>query len=376
MKRTGVLEEIIEKYRLTSPLSSYDRRRIFKAKRKALSKIVKSEIYDSALVHAAVFFEHLLNRIGIKTTLAGGARAFAAASVIVFLVIVSSSLTVFYDYGTGRGPVTGIPEFRKGFILLAEGAVKITRNKREIAAVGTKERIITGDKIMTGPGGRLLFQMKKSLVSVESRSTASVEIGLKRKSLSLERGTLLCKVIPLETGEMFSVITPNAVAVVAGTGFGISYEKETTRVTVSQGAVKVTNLVKNYEIRVEKGQSAVIRGISTVKKPVKTGSREMQLLQKIGRLKYRENLSAIETNELREAVMAVMSEKTEKEKRSGITTLDDIRKKYGRLEEVRLYNGRVYTGAITSRGRFFTIITPGGVRRVRAKEVKNVRIIE
>jgi hypothetical protein len=378
MMRTKVLEDLIKKYKLTRPVSSADRRRILKSKRKTLSKIVKSEIYDSSFVSAAVLFDHLLNRFGMKTTLAGGARAFTAAAVIVFLVMVSSSLTVFYNYKVGRWPltvVTGVPEYQKGLILMARGEVKVIRNKKEISALKTEEKIITKDKIYTGADGRVLFQMEKSLVHMMPGSSAAAGIELRRKSISLRKGTVLCKVRSLNENEEFKVITPNAEAVVAGTLFSVSYEKETTRVTVSRGAVKVTSLINNQEIHVEEGQSAVISGTSISKEPEKTGSPEMRLLEKFDRLKYREDMSGTETMELRRAVMALEKVK-KKENKKRISTLDDIRKIYGRLEEIRLYNGRTYTGAIISRGSIFTIVTVRGTRKVRAKEVKNVRIIE
>lgn len=379
MKKTGMLEHVIDKYRLTRPLPAYDRERILRSKRKTLSKIVKSEIYDSVLVSPALFFDQFLNRIGMKTTPARGARAFAAAAVFSILLIITLSLTVFYDYGRETRPIAGVPETRKGFVLLAEGMVKIMRNNREIREMGTKERIVSGDVITTSAESKFLFQMEKSLVRLMPLSSVSVDMGLKIKSILLRKGTVLCRVKHLEGNETFRIMTPNAGIVVTGTGFSVTCNKKITSVTVSEGTVKATNLVNKNEVPVREGESVVISGTSIVKKPEKTGSERMELLLRFGKLEYMENINNREARELRKAVMSAMKKMNEnagEKKRNGGETYDKIREKYGRLEEVRLYNGQILTGAIISRGRFFTIVTTGGVKRVNSKNVKDVRIIK
>jgi hypothetical protein len=384
MKESARLEQILDRFKLTSPVSYSIRRKILRLKRKTLSKILKIEKYDSMFVSAAVNFHYLLNRLGFNTTLAGGARAFAAAAVFSLFVIISSSLAVVYNYGRVTQFIIaltgiGVQDYQKGFVLLAKGDAKIIRDNKELPAVKATDRLITKDEVVTGADGTIMFQMEiKTLVRMMPKSMGAVGIDLKAKSIFLRQGTVLCNVQELTKNEKFSVTTPNAMVNVAGTQFSITYESEKTIVTVIKGAVQAVNLKNNETTQVDEGKTAVITGDGIEVKYSEEA--EKIILQRFGRLEYMNNMkdkSEKEMDMFLEAVMALDREsEKEKEEDIKIVTLEDIKRKYGKLEEIQLYNGKRYTGAIISRGGIYSFVTLDGIKKIPAKDVKNVRIIK
>ncbi len=61
---------------------------------------------------------------------------------------------------------------------------------------------------------------------------------------------------------------------------------------------------------------------------------------------------------------------------ASLTTIDDIKREYGRVETVHLYGGKSHTGAvIATDGRNYTIVTLEGQVQVPMKDVKTRVII-
>ena len=56
-------------------------------------------------------------------------------------------------------------------------------------------------------------------------------------------------------------------------------------------------------------------------------------------------------------------------------SLQEIRARFGRIDVVTLYSGRVIRGAIVSRKASVEIITPSGLISVRANKIRNTRSI-
>jgi hypothetical protein len=381
MKESKKLEIILARYKLTSPLRYFLKRKILKSKRKTLVKIIKINGIDSAFVSAAAFFTDLFGRLGFRLSLAEGARAFAGAAVFCMLIIISSSLAVVYNYDRVSGYIIaliGIPDYQKGFIVGADENVKIVRYSRELS-LKAKDRLITKDEIITGANGTIVFQLeRKTQARMMPKSAGTVEIGLKAKSLFLRQGTVLFNILELAKDERFSVSAPNAIVIVTGTQFSVTYENERTMVTVLKGSVQVENLKSGKTTQIDEGKTAVIFENSIEMKDSEAA--EKTILQKFGRLEYMNNIlekSESETNKFWEVVTALdMENEMGKEEDIKINTLEDIKKKYGKLEEVQLYNGRRYTGAIISRGGIYSLITVDGIKKIQAKDVKNVRIIK
>jgi hypothetical protein len=56
-------------------------------------------------------------------------------------------------------------------------------------------------------------------------------------------------------------------------------------------------------------------------------------------------------------------------------TNDDIKVRYGKIEEVYLYNGKKYEGAVLTTDEFYTIVTVNGTFKIPMNEVKLRNII-
>lgn len=54
---------------------------------------------------------------------------------------------------------------------------------------------------------------------------------------------------------------------------------------------------------------------------------------------------------------------------------DEIKKEYGKIETVHLWNGKVYTGAVVNSNELYTIVTVQGIVNIPMKDVKLREII-
>ena len=54
---------------------------------------------------------------------------------------------------------------------------------------------------------------------------------------------------------------------------------------------------------------------------------------------------------------------------------DEIKKEYGKIETVHLWNGKVYTGAVVNNNELYTIVTVQGAVSIPMKDVKLREII-
>lgn len=56
-------------------------------------------------------------------------------------------------------------------------------------------------------------------------------------------------------------------------------------------------------------------------------------------------------------------------------TLSSLKEDFERLDEIRMYNGRIIQGAIISRGKTYLVLTPAGKIKIPEEQIKNIRII-
>jgi len=64
-----------------------------------------------------------------------------------------------------------------------------------------------------------------------------------------------------------------------------------------------------------------------------------------------------------------------KAKKDKFKTNDEIKKEYGKIETVTLWNGKTYTGAVINSNELYTIITIDGTIKIPMKDVKIRKII-
>lgn len=56
------------------------------------------------------------------------------------------------------------------------------------------------------------------------------------------------------------------------------------------------------------------------------------------------------------------------------STLQGLKEKYGRIDVITLFTGRVIQGIIKSRGEAYTILTPGGIMKVKVGNIMKTNV--
>lgn len=72
-------------------------------------------------------------------------------------------------------------------------------------------------------------------------------------------------------------------------------------------------------------------------------------------------------SEIKNNLKTTAAKTSQKEK---FTTNEEIKKEYGKLETVTLWNGKRYTGAVINTDEVYSIITIDGMIRIPMKDVK------
>jgi hypothetical protein len=239
---------------------------------------------------------------------------------------------------------------------------------------GEMERAITagvsiraGDVLSTGSSSPLLIKLKSGVSISAMQGTAfSINDGTDGDSILLNEGCVISRVPPL-SGRFYEIRTPDSSVRVTGTFFGVIYKNGKTDVMVSEGSVRVTNTASGsvFDLQspgfVESSPSMKRRGLS---------EKEKLLME---RLISDDSVTVPDPSAINEAFSLY------NDILSGISsvkrmTLDDIRVKYGQIDEVVLYSGKRYTGAIISRGVVMKIMTENGVVNVPSEQVRNIII--
>lgn len=246
----------------------------------------------------------------------------------------------------------------------------IVKRGADSHAAALKEAIHDGDIITTGAKSSLIVQTTgQDVFRVQENSVITFSVmNRNEKSLVLSNGSVLSKVAKLKKGSICKVKTPVALASVRGTRFLTSYNGSVAVVAVGEGKVSVSKTGVQEENAVDAGKTAVVEKtveIHDINSPEKTE------LEKLEAAQYLENPDAMSADEFDSYKKKIMEadEKLDGSS-SGLMTLEEIRAKYGRIDEITLYSGLIVKGAVISRGKTFTVVTPGGKRFIEATKIK------
>jgi len=370
-----ILNEILKKYDLVLPVLPREQRKIYRSKRKTLAVILGKNEKSSHLLNAAVRFYYMMRGMGMQVTLASGARAAVFASVFAVMVITGGSVLLLQNYIYNQGVIAVNDSDNKGFISAAAD-LKIIRNGTELITHRGAEPLIQGDEIITGDSSALFQFPNGALVKVLKRSSVkAVSLGSKFR-LDLVYGGALTRIPPMADGSGYSVHTNDSIISVKGTEFGVKYADGKTTLFVTDGTVIVKHLPSGREYDVTAGNSSEISGDGKIT-PLDSG--QSLIMKGFAELTYVESLSTKSSGEMQEiqdklkASDDVKGDETQQSKR---LTLEELKTKYGKLDEVMLYSGRKFTGVIISRGSIYKILTPAGIISVPAEEVKGSKIIQ
>lgn len=369
MKDIEQINLVLAEYKLTAPVSPADQRKINRSKKKTLAVILGVNGKSTIMTALAVKFYYIIQGFGMKVTLLTGARAAVFASVAALVVVAGTSVMLLQNNLYNRG-VIAVYEVQKKGSISAPGDSRIFRGGKELPSARAVDSVMGGDEIVAGEMSMLMQLENRSVVKVLKHSTVSVEGTGSGFSLSIRKGGVLNRVPSLSGGTVYEIRTPDAEIHVRGTEFGVLYDDGKTGVFVTKGYVNVKHIPTGIEYLLTEGYSTEVNGTKVVS-PIKDD--ELMLMKSFSYLTYVESLETKKAEEL-QFVMEKLAA-SDKSVSPVKLTLEALKEKYGRIDEVQLYSGRKYTGVITSRGEIYRILTPAGNVTVPAKEVKGSRII-
>jgi hypothetical protein len=262
-------------------------------------------------------------------------------------------------------------------VVLAVGDIQVKSRGADFAPAAASRVLMKGDVIKTGEASHITFQIGGSGIvhmAPDSIIEASSLFESGNAEILLVRGTVISRIIKLARGADFSVRIPITIASVRGTIFSVSYDNGAGTVGVSRGRVQVTHLASAKAKQVIEGKAADIRQEITIRDLTR---REMLVLRKVEIFDPIEGAQAMDPGKLEKKGRSHLPE-IEKIDREieGLSpmTLESIRARYGKIDVVTLYSGKVYRGAILSRGTVMRMITAQGTVSIPSQSVKTIQI--
>ncbi len=375
MKEALLIRGLFKKYNLSAPVAEADRSRILRSKKAALKRIVESGERAFFMPALTLGLYNLYRSAGINITLAGAARSGMAAMAASVIIALSVPFLLMQDYLYKAPFIADETALQKGFIVAYTGDVKISRGETDIE-VSLKGAVEKGDRIASGDSSGLLFRFESgSIVRALSSTALEVEETGSIIRLALGKGGVLSRHRSSDRGIVYEVHTEDASVTVKGTEFGVIIKEGVTSVLVAQGAVEVKHKPSGEVYTLQKGEACEVksgmsaRALEAEEQALMSRFAEFDLTLSV------DSMSDAELESLNEKIKE-HEKKPEAEKKSSRLTLEEIKSRYGRIDVVTLYNGRVIRGAIISRGAVVRVVTVNGTVTVQAKDIKGTDIIK
>ncbi len=273
----------------------------------------------------------------------------------------------------------------KAFVSFFAGTAVIERQGEASAPVKVQDQVKDGDIIETGDRSYVIIQTGDGIVirfDANSRVSFTSISNAKFRELNLDRGKVVSSVSKLARDSEYRVKTPTAVASVRGTEFLTEYDKGKTVVAVGRGKVSVVKTATAEEKFVDTGNTAVVEESAEAAVEMREISKVEELeISKIQGIPVIDNIEGADAAAIEEKFSdsedktEEINEEIEKLLEKDSWTLEKIKAKYGRIDVVTLYNGRVIRGAIIGRGGYVKILTPGGVVTVQGKDIRTTGVM-
>lgn len=265
----------------------------------------------------------------------------------------------------------------KTVIISFIGTVEVTRGAEAARPVVLGEELKQGDIIKTGPASFLVFNIGETATARIQADTSVTLSGITDKAnidINLMKGGVLNRVNKLAKGGTYKITTPTVVASVRGTVFSTNVEDGTNTVAVKNGTVDVTLKEKNESLSLKDGKTAVIKD-TIVERPIDTV--EEIVLENMTALPIEINIDdKAQSDQLNQQIIEKDKEINKKINDKLIPkTLDEIKEKYERIDEVLLYSGKKIRGVIVERGSHYKILTTSGYVSIPAKQVRNTKVL-
>ncbi len=261
------------------------------------------------------------------------------------------------------------PESGVVYITFLAGNVELIRSEKTVSPA-VKLMLSDGDIIRTGANSFVFLQIDESIVikiAENSNVTMNSIFSRKNRELLINRGKVLSNVVKLAKDNAYEVRTPMIIASVLGTEFSVKYSPGTSVIAVSRSVGGVSVVAGKKETVVPQGISMTF---TEKEKSRVISDSELLELENISKIPIIKGIETKTEVEIRDIIAPFMYKKSVL-----ITTLEQMKAKYGRIDTVILYNGRVIEGVILSRGVNYTILTTKGniilpERQIRATQVR------
>ncbi len=273
----------------------------------------------------------------------------------------------------------------RAFVSFFAGTASIEREGKASIPVKVQYQVKDGDIIETGDRSYVIIQTDDGIVIRFDSKTRVVFKSIsdeKNRELNLDRGKVVSSVSKLKKESEYRVKTPTAVASVRGTEFLTEYDKGKTVVAVGKGKVSVVKTATEEENFVDTGNTAVVAESTDAAVELREISKVEELeISKIQGIPVIDNIEKIDSAAIEEKFSDTeenteeINQEIEKLLEKDSWTLEKIKAKYGRIDVVTLYNGRVIRGAIIGRGAYVKILTPGGVVTVQGKDIRTTGVM-
>jgi hypothetical protein len=144
------------------------------------------------------------------------------------------------------------------------GDVWIEQSGLKNVKLTKKTVLLNGNKIRTGPNGRVLLKRNKETILITPNSL----IGLPKKPAEKGKTIILQQMgeilldVEKRNVKHFEVSTPYLAAVVKGTKFSVSVDETGSKVDVLHGQVEVSDFKTGQFVLVKPGQAALVNAVS------------------------------------------------------------------------------------------------------------------
>jgi hypothetical protein len=176
-----------------------------------------------------------------------------------------------------------------------QGQVMIVSGSKTNAAAA-QQLLLAGQVVLVPPGGAAVVAWEKEATLVRLGPDSELTLGNRRdaKQLRLARGQLLAAVAPQAQNHPLVIRTPQAEAVVKGTRFTLSANRQATRLEVMEGAVALRKHEAQDSVTVTPGNFAVAQaGASLLMQPGTNCILRELVLQPEGRIAWCEPVAGV-----------------------------------------------------------------------------------
>lgn len=262
----------------------------------------------------------------------------------------------------------------RALITFIIGEVTINNPSRPVRKAVIKESVDVNDTLSTGKDSEIVIQIGETiLVNVLENTVVSIRslMDAKGTELHLDRGKVLNKLLARKNRGAYRVSTRTITASVRGTTFLVTQSDTTAVVAVGSGDVIVKQYTTDQTIDITADNTVVISD-TTIKRPLS----DLENLY-IKKITNRPIIPAPEKKTIEDIKTIQENAKTSMQtidKRIGEyypLSLKKISENYDRIDEVKLYTGKVHHGIIVSRGdKYLIMATPEGRIQIPVNQVK------